>query len=334
MKPLHLLILLFLSALSHAAITLPDSILSNITYSDTVVISKIFRIAGGAKVTFAPGTVVLVENGGLFAVDRGSFSTQGTAKMPVYFKPKDQNGKWGGIMIVDSSATSSMTYTSIEGGSQSNILLATKGHLNMKNCVLYDSHDGIYVQKAMLELDSCDIKNNSGYGILSGNTKLSITNSTISGNGEGGLFISDGTLQLDTSIIYDHKVNSDGGAINSRNSAITINKCEITSNSSFVNGGGIYSIGGSLLCNNVLFSDNSAVIGGAISASGTKVSISNALFYHSSATQGGAIKLYQSPLTVNRSYFVGNQVAGTNVFGADMCIIESKPCKITNSLFS
>ena len=116
----------------------------------------------------------------------------------------------------------------------------------------------------VMSVQGCTICGNSSTGIMNAGT-LTVSDSTISGNGDGGLVNFDlaGTATLVNCTVWD---NSGGGISGGDGRSLTLDNCTVSQNHSSGSGGGIYSgaggiLGGTVTLNNSIVAYNSSSSG-------------------------------------------------------------------------
>lgn len=130
-----------------------------------------------------------------------------------------------------------------------------------------NSKTGLYTYEAATNLitsvQGCTISGNSGNGIFNVGT-LTVSGSTISGNGECGIDGEyPGTVTLTNCTVWD---NSGGGVAGSGGTSLTLDDCTVSQNHSSGSGGGIYSgvggiLGGTVVLNNSIVAYNTSSTG-------------------------------------------------------------------------
>jgi predicted outer membrane repeat protein len=160
-----------------------------------------------------------------------------------------------------------------------------------------DNHGTLAVSSCTL--DSNQASNDGGAIYNDYLARLTVTNTTLSGNSIAG------------------GAGGEGGAI-SNHGSLTITGSTLSANSAQY-GGAIYNTtGGTLTCNNSTLSDNSATDsgdGGAILCTGgSTATINGCTITNNSAYAGGGIYNYAASLTVSNTTFSGNW--GGDIYGS------------------
>ena len=109
--------------------------------------------------------------------------------------------------------------------------------------------------------------------------------------------------------------NKLGGGIFNDNSALTLNNCRVSSNSTITSGGGVYNRLGTLNVNNSIFESNAAGSGGGIFNEQGTVSIANSFVNRSRAFTSGSGIFNSGDLTITNSTFFANSVSGQGSLG-------------------
>ena len=195
----------------------------------------------------------------------------------------------GGSLTVSNCNISNNAYRGIDfygqGGTAS--VLTTITGCSISN----NSGSGLYTYESATNLitsvQGCTISGNSGDGIFSAGT-LTVSDSTISGNGECGILDLDdaGNVALSNCTVWG---NSGGGISNGE--PLTLDNCTVSQNTTSSSGGGIYNNGfwGTMLLNNTIVANNS-------SSSGPDIAGSVTANYSSSGTRPGRRFLPRPPI--------------------------------------
>lgn len=245
----------------------------------------------------------------------------------------------GSVFILNS--TFSHNYTIEDGGAiyNENGDLSLSDSLIFSNTAAYNG-GGIYtafdgrtlIDNSRLDYNQSD---NDGGAIYSVGP-ITITNSTISNNnaGRGGAI---GSLHSNT-IINSQIVRNQaytGGAILSSGGILTIEGSMLSNNVAGNVGGGIVSGYTSVLIESSIVFSNTAPAGGGLHNYRGEVTVNQSTFSHNIATtdQGGAIYTQGTPsnLAINNSTFISNSAVTE---GGAIFSIEWAGSTITNSTFS
>ena len=185
-----------------------------------------------------------------------------------------------------------------------------------------------------------------GVAMVSYNGKVTLTNSTVSGNkitGQalraiaGGIYSEQGTLTLTNSTVTNNSINSSnpnsiesGGGIHATNTTTILTNSHVTNNSLVAHkgafGGGIATNGGSLTLTNSTVLNNSVsggddtTIGGGIRGLDSNIKLSNSQVANNTVTSnvrsvGGGIEVEKVPLLLDGSTITNNTITAPNVHG-------------------
>ena len=193
--------------------------------------------------------------------------------------------------------------TTVDGGS---LITISGGH----SVAVFSVNAGITFTVENLTVAAGSM-HTAGGGIHSNGGKLTVINSTFSGNsagGAGGIYSINGTVTVTNSTFSGNRATAYGVA-----------------------GGGIASVSGTLTVINSTFSGNSTNLaaGGGIYSDTNKLTAMSSTFSGNSASYGGGIYSYGGTLTVAGSTFAGNIASGTG--GG---IISYDPLAVTNCTFA
>ena len=192
-----------------------------------------------------------------------------------------------------------------------------------------ESGGGVFNDQAVLILNRCAVEGNyssgfGGGGIYSsgGSARLTILNSTVSGNLNSGIAFGNGGA---------------GAGINSTG-ALTITNSSVNGNSVTAQppkpgvAGGIYSSGPLEITNSTIAGNTGGYVGGGIVCSGTTTITNSTVCCNTSIVVAGGIS-NSGPLTITNSTISGNTaVFKDSGFGGG--IVNSGPLKIINSTVS
>ena len=147
-----------------------------------------------------------------------------------------------------------------EGGGIS----SDRATLAVNSCVIsHNSGGGIFNAGSRVELIDCTVSENSGRGVENFGV-MSITRGEISRNRGGGVD-NDGTLSVTNSVIRENHGGSFGGGIfNGASNATAFVTNTVVSGNVADDGGGVYTLGGTLTLNNSTVKNNSGRFGGGI----------------------------------------------------------------------
>ena len=246
---------------------------------------------------------------------------------------QDQNGgaiyfAGGGTLSINSCTISNNHAGSFDNDASGGAILARGGTININNSIFSaNSSEGGY--------------SDNGGAIATYNSNVRINKSEFADNNSsygGALFLDGGALTIFNSRLHRNVANAaeygDGGAINARNTDITVVNSTIDGNSAFF-GGGILSSGrlvidNSTIANNVALFDhgmNGGGFGGGVLAGGDVIVRNSTVTGNSCYTyslpdgydiSGGGIRVFGS-LEVDNSIIVGNwKVVGENRTRSDI----------------
>jgi len=154
--------------------------------------------------------------------------------------------------------------------------------------------DAIFTQ-ADLNLSQVTVSGNAGLGLNVETAQVTVENSLISGNQNGGIFAEiNSELILVDSTLSDNQRSGDGGGIALNGSLADLSATTLSGNGSQAAGGGIALTNSDLTAENVTFSANTAVGdgGGLFADASSTVSLSSVtLTLNEAATGGGLVSL-------------------------------------------
>jgi len=237
------------------------------------------------------GAIVRVNTGGTFIMNSGTV-----------LRNNVNSGEGGGVSIAGGSFT-------MNGGEISGNTANNGGAISIWSVGKLDINDG--------KITGNTSNTNGGAISALGNSAVTVQRAEISGNrsNSGGAISiwGEGRLNINDVKITGNTANSNGGAIAaSGNSAVTVQRAEISGNRS--NNGGAISIwsAGKLDINDVKITGNIANSnGGAIAASGNSaVTVQRAEISGNTANSGGAIAVWgEGRLDMNDGKITGNTAA-------------------------
>lgn len=195
--------------------------------------------------------------------------------------------------------------------------------LNITNSRISDNNAsrgaGINIDDGILNISdsqiNLNIAINSGGGIYATNSSLNIISSSLNDNESfdgSAIYMSLGTLTIDTVMFGSNNATGKGGAIYSELVNVTITNSTLSNNSANREGGAIFSNDLSLEIDNSAFISNTSVrTGGAIHHRGTPpnslLNLDTVIFNSNiSVTDGGAIYADNTTLSLTLSTFQGN----------------------------
>ncbi len=212
-----------------------------------------------------------------------------------------------GSVVDIASSTISLSYFTISGGGGGGIHASSSAHVTLASTTVTGnsatSGGGIYVGGGA----TVRLTNNS-----------TVYKNIVNDNG-GGVFIDDGLLILDNSIIDQNYAAKGGGIyLNGDTSEVRINGSAITGNAAHRTdrkGGGIYSHSGTIsLSPRTIISSNAAANGGGMYVSdNSMVTIIDAVVRNNkSDLAGGGIYAHTSSITMKKGYFNSNEADSDN----------------------
>jgi hypothetical protein len=311
-----------LPAFTDAATTTVAGISGRVTL-DAHGSGRIFQVNPGANVALSGLELI---HGGIVGGNGGGISNAGTLSLT------------NCNLDYNSASPTSGTSGIVQGGG---IYNSPTGTLSLTNCdVSYNDATGgqgggIY-NDGKLTLTSCKLSDNGYYanspasnktdvlaggGIYNSPTgKLSITDSTLSGNTAGddgaGIYNSTGTLSLTGSILTGNKAVSDGGGICNSKGTLSLTNCTLSGNQAEDLGGGIANQGGSAfvdactLSGNNVTTDSAFVFvgrggGGIANLSSGKMSLTDCTLASNGAGIFNAARLGVTNCTLSGNYRSG-----------------------------
>ena len=163
---------------------------------------------------------------------------------------------------------------------------------NISTGITVDGNDSsrvFEVDNATVSMNSMTITggtsgDSSGGGIAAGNSTVSLSYSTVSGNqayvSGGGISAASSTVSLSNSTVSRNStLYNNGGGINAIDSTVSLSNSTVSGNRAlfpiFSDGGGILASGSTVRLSNSTVSDNSADFGGGISANSSSTLILN-----------------------------------------------------------
>lgn len=179
--------------------------------------------------------------------------------------------------------------------------------------------DGITIRGAGgVTVTACSLFFNTAAGVDNTVTgTLTVTNSSLSGNGRGLVNTGGGTAHIADSAVVQNATTSTlgGGGILNGPGTLTVTNTTVAQNSSPTGGGGIADKDGPLTVTDSTFSGNSADAGGGIyidDSTRVTASITNSTFIGNTAGGGGGIFIAElTTLTVVNSTLAGNSASHT-----------------------
>jgi hypothetical protein len=210
----------------------------------------------------------------------------------------------------------------------------TSDQLSISNDLTIDGGAGVTVERSdetgtpdfrifnitggNVTLDSLTIRNgnsasSSGGGIFNLGGTVTITDSTISDNSNGGIY-NEGTVTVTNSTINGNSADFQGGGIlNLLGGTVMVTDSTISGNTAGGSGGGIENDGGAVEVTNSTISGNSADDGGGIYNRGNTLTIENSTISGNSATSGnggGIFNNFGVTLTIENSTISDNSASG------------------------
>lgn len=178
----------------------------------------------------------------------------------------------------------------------------------------------------------------AGGGIFAGQTEL-LSGSTVENNrvlsasgkfGGGGIYNSNGTMEITATTIYDNQVTLASGAAQAGGGGVSagygldMNQSLVYGNNVFGNvsgngGGGILLTNGAAITNSTIFDNGSSVDGGGVleNTSGTTVLLNDTIYQNTAAGNGGNVDEPAGTLVLANDILAGGAAGATNG-GADL----------------
>jgi len=181
---------------------------------------KTYQLTGDVTVnslvvlTVEAGTVI--ESPSYKITVNGTLNANGTAESPVVFTTPDENTPdyWIGLSV-GSTGVMNLNYTEVRYAGSSDYAIFSSGYANITNSKILYAEKGGASNSGEMNLDYTDIEALGNYGIY--NTgKISVTNSSISGNDKRVIYVSTSgdVLLTDNQIIGIGKSESVGVYLN------------------------------------------------------------------------------------------------------------------------
>jgi uncharacterized repeat protein (TIGR01451 family) len=122
----------------------------------------------------------------------------------------------------------------------------------------------------------------------------------------GGGIISNGTLDINNSIVLDNSASEDGGGVlNATSAVLTITNSTFSENNAF-NGGGFENNGTTTISNSTFSGNSTSWGGGGIDNYHGTLTITNSTFSGNNALWGGGVFNNRGTITISNSTFSGN----------------------------
>ncbi len=274
------------------------------TLIDTTYIADGDIVVGGS-LTIEPGAVILFEEGVQFDVD-GLLVAEGTEEDTIYFILNEEAEYWGGIDFnFFSHWDCSLQYCHISGSNSSGIY-NDRGYPSVQNCLItgnsvndqeigYEHGGGIFWKGYNTDtIIECTISNNSNCGIYADrSTRMTVENSIISDNSDGGIVTDANETNLSHCVISNNYSDDNGGGIYSMEGArVYLDHCLIYNNDAGEYGGGIYTepTAYELTVNNCTISNNTSISwGGAIYSFSNNTIIRNSIISNNIGDHGACL---------------------------------------------
>ena len=176
--------------------------------TNNIIISK------GVTLTVEAGTVI--ESPSYRITVNGTLNANGTARSPVVFTtPDEATPDYWSYLSVGSTGVMNLNYTEVRYAGSSDYAIFSSGYANITNSKILYAEKGGASNSGEMNLDYTDIEALGNYGIY--NTgKISVTNSSISGNDKRVIYVSTSgdVLLTDNQIIGIGKSESVGVYLN------------------------------------------------------------------------------------------------------------------------
>jgi hypothetical protein len=256
-----------------------------------------------------------------------------------------------------------LTSLTISGGTAGGILVERDATLMLQQCVLSQNHNGTatggggLTTAGTVTLNRCQVSNNQtntrGGGIAQQGGRLTITNTTLSGNSAaagggialdagdiimttstfmgnhagdgGGIAQRGGTIIMTDSTLASNSAGANGGGVKLEGGAFNLTRCTLTANTAGGSGGGVW-LGSRFFFTNCTFTANRAATGGGVFVDAPPVPTDfngeSALLLHCTvaanvaASAGGNIDAVSAISLMNTIVAQGSAPAGTDIHGA------------------
>jgi CSLREA domain-containing protein len=252
------------------------------------------------EITFAPsltGPITLAppgDGGGRLEIDKPLTITGPTRRIAIQGRSPDLAFP---IFHIGRGATVTLRSLILRNGGFG---VVSRGTLTVTNCIVAgNSGDGISSRHSTLTLANSSIVDNSGAGIEAvGFGTATVTGSRVARNSSSGIRVRNAGVTITNSTVAGNSAG-DGGGIANEAGAVTIDRSTITNNSATGQGGGILNTvddpfrrnGASITLTNSTVSGNSAGTGGGIAnspqRSSLRLTLTNTTVARNSATEEG-----------------------------------------------
>ena len=232
------------------------------------------------------------------------------------------------VIIVNSSLKNNEAVS--QGGAvfiKRSDLTVESSHINSNTA---ESGGGLYFKDANVSIDGATISRNranswnSGSGVYSMRSEVSILNSDINGNYNGrrggGVYVNGGSLHLENSNLQGNRATY-GSGIYVETGEVEVEKSRITRNSAMQLGGGMKVVSGDVTIRNSFISNNRAAdYGGGIGSRGW-LTIEDSEFTANHAGKGGAIRVWGGKTVIKDTAIFANSATH---FGAAVAISDGR----------
>ena len=319
------------------------------TLDDNIDISAPVIIPSGANVTVDlngctvnRGCGKAADNGQAFIVSTGASLTiidsAGNGTVTGAY------AKNGGAVFVDVDANCSVQGGIFTGNraDEKGGAFINYGTLTIENAVVSGntSNDGGAIYNAnsgKLNIKGSQLNNNKavvwGGGAISNHGELNVENSEMNGNSaeksDGGAIFTEGTTTI-TDSTFDGNKGGDGGAIYTRNKAVTIKGSNFSNNSTVTHGGGAISAHSELTMDNFTITGNNAKESGGGIYSDSILKLTNGTINNNTTnSDGGAVKTTKKSEITNVEMNGNNANNGGAVYNQGNCVVRN--CNICNN---
>jgi hypothetical protein len=324
-----LIILLLISCLkSYAYQNKSGTISTQDTWSDTIHVTGDIIIAQNGDVIINPGTYI--EFQGFYfikVIQTGKINAIGTISDSIKFAAHTLTTKWNGIKFDDMSLladSSIFQYCTFRYGNGA-MYINKFDKVQVNNCNFsYNRYNlgGSYGNGGAINADSSNVvinnsvfnKNYAGKGgsLYFTYSNIVLNNSRLTGNSiywsGGGLYCNMTVLRMTNCLVdSNYHSNTGGGAgLYARQSDITINGCKFSNNVG--NAIYAYNLGGKLLVENTIMSNNEDSEGAAINCYGIELSVINSTIVNNKTTSksGGIFSGYCHPVYISNCILWNN----------------------------
>jgi hypothetical protein len=165
---------------------------------------------------------------------------------------------------------------------------------------------GIFINQGTLTLAQSTVSGNGEGGIQNHQGTLTVTNSTVSGNDDSGITIFGGTVTVNSSTVSGN-LGVTGGGIENVLGTVTLNGSTVSGNTGADEGGGIHNSATLILNNSTVSGNRTDGYGGGISNALGTVTLAHSTVTNNSAAAGaGGIYLHSGSASLTQGTKVTN----------------------------